>query len=73
MTRHILLAIALLAASVRVEAGLFTDIWYKSIEPGWGVDLVQTDDVIFASFFVYGSDGTPTWVVANLQLNGVDS
>ena len=73
MTRHILLAIALLAASVRVEAGLFTDIWYKSTEPGWGVNLVQTDDFIFATFFVYGSDGTPTWVVANLQWNGVDS
>jgi hypothetical protein len=72
MTRRLLLAILLFAASLRADAGFFTDIWWKKSEPGWGVNLVQTDNYIFATFYIYGEDGTPTWVVAGLQWNGVD-
>ena len=71
MIRRFLIALMLLAASVQAEAGFYTDIWYKTAEPGWGVNLVQTDNFIFATFFIYGPDGKPTWYVANLDYDSV--
>jgi len=73
MIRRLLLAFILLAASVSAKAGFYTDIWYKAVEPGWGVNLVQTDNFIFVTFFIFGPDGKPTWYVANLNYDGVDS
>ena len=51
----------------------FTDIWYTPAESGWGVNLVQSDDFIFATFFVYGTasqtpGNAPTWYTAQLRL-----
>jgi hypothetical protein len=73
MIRRFLLALALLAASVSAQAGYYTDLWYKPTEPGWGVNLVQADDFIFATFFIYGTDGKPTWYSAHLVWNGTDA
>jgi hypothetical protein len=73
MIRRILLALMLLATTLRAEAGFFTDIWYKAIESGWGVNLVQTDDFIFVTFFIYGPDGAPIWYHAELRWDGVSS
>jgi hypothetical protein len=71
MIRRFLIALMLLAASVQAEAGYYTDIWYKASESGWGVNLVQTDSYIFATFFIYGKDGKPTWYVASLDYDNV--
>ena len=46
-----------------------SDLWWNSNESGWGVQLVQNNDFVFATLFVYGSTGTPTWFSA--QLNNV--
>jgi hypothetical protein len=73
MIRRFLFALMLLVASVSAEAGFYTDIWYKPSESGWGVNLVQTDNFIFATFFIYGTDGKPTWYTAHLNWNGVDA
>jgi hypothetical protein len=72
MIRRFLLALMLLATAVRAEAGFYTDIWLKLSEPGWGANLVQTDNFIFATFFIYGPSGAPTWYTAELNWNGVD-
>ena len=33
----------------------YSDIWWAGpAESGWGVNLIQTQDIIFATFFVYG-------------------
>ena len=46
-----------------------SDLWWNPSESGWGMQLVQQDSLIFATLFIYGTDGRPTWVVA--QLNSV--
>lgn len=46
----------------------WTDIWFESVaNGGWGANLIQAQDVIFITFFIYGSNNTPTWVVATMQ------
>lgn len=47
-----------------------SDIWYIAAESGWGIQLVQRGTVIFATMFVYGPNGTPTWYVATMQSVG---
>jgi hypothetical protein len=65
------LALAFLIVPLYAAATDYTDIWYLPSESGWGVNLVQADNVIFATFFVYGTtkapNGTsdePTWYTA---------
>ncbi len=48
----------------------FTDLWWNPSESGWGVTMSQDyNGPIFATFFVYASDGKPTWVAALLALD----
>ena len=56
----------------------YTDIWWAGpAEDGWGVNLIQSQDFIFATFFVYGPAPakTPIWYAGNLerQTNGTFS
>ena len=44
-----------------------TDIWWPDNEPGWGIQLIQNADIIFATMFVYGPDGEPLFFVATLE------
>jgi hypothetical protein len=41
----------------------FQDLWYDAAESGWGMNLNQHGDTMFATLFVYGSDGKPQWYV----------
>ncbi|HEY2865054.1 MAG TPA: hypothetical protein VGK37_15640 [Casimicrobiaceae bacterium] len=47
-----------------------SDLYYIQAESGWGVQLVQRGSVIFATMFVYGPAGAPTWYVAAMQSVG---
>jgi len=47
-----------------------SDLWYIATESGWGMQLVQRGSVIFATLFVYGPNGTPTWYVATMNPTG---
>jgi hypothetical protein len=59
------LILAFLAMSLPAAAATdYTDIWYLPSESGWGVNLVQADNVIFATFFIYGPTNEPTWYTA---------
>lgn len=40
----------------------FTDLWGNTGEAGWGVNVVQQDNIVFASWFTYGSDGRGIWL-----------
>jgi len=44
-----------------------TDIWWPNSEVGWGIQLVQNADVVFATMFVYGVDSSPRFYVAFLE------
>src|SRR5271167_3097579 len=63
------LMLALLAMPLRAAATDYTDIWYLPAESGWGVNFVQADNVIFATFFVYSQGNVPTWYTAIIYAN----
>ena len=44
----------------------FEGNWWTALgaESGWGMYFVHQGDIIFASWFIYDEDGTPTWVSA---------
>src|SRR5262249_9097352 len=48
----------------------YTDLWGggqpNPTENGWGLNLIQQGDVIFATMFVYGQDNTARWFSATL-------
>jgi hypothetical protein len=46
------LSLALLAVPLPAAATDYTDIWYLFSESGWGVNLIQAEDVIFVTFFI---------------------
>ncbi len=42
----------------------YSDLYYNPAESGWGINIQQhPSDKIFATWFVYGLDGKPTWYV----------
>ncbi len=43
-----------------------SDLYYIAAESGWGIQLVQRGPDIFATLFVYGPTGEPTWYTATL-------
>ena len=65
--RALSLAAVLMFSLVRPAAAVhYTDIWWNPAESGWGVNFIQADNLIFATFFIYGADQKPTWVTAQL-------
>ena len=44
-----------------------TDIWWPNAEAGWGIQLIQNADIIFATMFVYGTENQPVFYVAVLE------
>ncbi len=47
----------------------WTDIWWNPAEDGWGVNFVQANNFIFATFFIYGPDKQPTWYTGQMTYN----
>lgn len=63
----LLALIAGLATALPARASLdYSDLWWNADESGWGVNLVQSDRFIFATFFIYDGAGQPAWVSAQL-------
>jgi lysyl endopeptidase len=45
-----------------VPAANYSDLWWNASESGWGLNVVQhTTNALFAVWFVYAPNGTPTW------------
>jgi hypothetical protein len=64
---------SLLVAATAARADDYTDIWWAGeAESGWGVNLVQARDTIFATLFVHGPAPATTeyWYVASLNRVG---
>jgi hypothetical protein len=66
MLKRFFLATLLFVAAGSAAAVDYTDIWWLPAETGWGVNVVQSDTFMFVTFFIYGTDGKPTWYTANL-------
>ena len=60
----------LLPASASTYSTDYTDLWWNPAESGWGLNLVQQHDTLFATLFVYGADTTPRWFVASALTPG---
>jgi hypothetical protein len=43
----------------------YTDLWFNPSESGWGVNVIQQYETLFATLFVYGTDNTARWYVAS--------
>jgi len=69
MLKRLLLCLFLLVAALPAWATDYTDIWYNPTEAGWGANIVQSDDFMFVTFFIYGPDNKPTWYTAELTLD----
>jgi hypothetical protein len=58
--------VALVASiGLSANAGSYSDLWWNPNENGWGINLIQQHDTIFATMFVYGPDGKTSWYVAS--------
>lgn len=43
----------------------YTDLWFNPNESGWGINLIQQYETLFATLFVYGADNSARWFVAS--------
>jgi hypothetical protein len=48
----------------------YTDTWWTPAEAGWGVNLTQNGNSVYATFYVYNIDGRPTWFAALMSRDG---
>lgn len=72
--RNAFLGVFLLASFCRPQGATaasttdLSDLWWVPTESGWGVQFVQQRDTVFATMFVYGPNGQPTWYTATLSV-----
>jgi hypothetical protein len=62
-----------LPASATTFGTDYTDLWWNPAENGWGVNLIQQYETIFATLFVYGADNSARWYVASDLRGGQNS
>jgi len=65
-----LAVLALAPAAARAQD--YTDIWWNSggTESGWGVNFVQNEDIIYATFYIYDINRQPIWYSAAMTRTG---
>ena len=49
-----------------------TDMWWNPNESGWGVTATHQNEIVFLTFFVYGTDNRPTWYVGQAAYTGLN-
>ena len=58
-----LLLSALICVIGNARAVSYQDLWWNPAESGWGVNIAQQGDTLFATWFIYGPDNKPYWIV----------
>jgi len=51
----------------------YQDLWWATpagSESGWGINLVEESNIIFATWFTYDVDGSPLWLAATATTSG---
>lgn len=43
--------------------GNFQGLWWNPQESGWGINFAHQGDIVFATWFTYGSDNKPQWFI----------
>ena len=59
--QRLLLALAALLFSAAAHAENYSDMWFNPSESGWGVTIADHDTQLFAVWYAYDTDGSPTW------------
>ncbi|MEP7157106.1 MAG: hypothetical protein ABI905_15105 [Betaproteobacteria bacterium] len=60
-------------ANVAYAAINYQDMWWNANESGWGVNVAQQNNTMFATWFIYAAGGQPLWVVmSNAQRSGAN-
>jgi len=57
-------------------AGNYQDMWWSDppgFEAGWGINLAHQGDVIFATWFTYGQNQQPWWLILVAQKTGANA
>jgi hypothetical protein len=49
----------------------YSDLWWNASEPGWGMNVAQQANTLFATFFIYGDGGQAVWYSATMTLQSV--
>ena len=56
-------AMAYRVVSEGAAATNYSDLWWNPAESGWGVSIADHETHLFAVWFTYRQDGSPTWFV----------
>ncbi len=59
------LAILALALAATSHAANYSDIWWNPAESGWGLTIADHETNLWAVWYTYRSDGSPTWMFAS--------
>src|SRR2546423_11925274 len=62
-------AITSLLCTVAAATDL-TDLWWNPGESGWGMNVAHQSNVLFLTFFLYGTDGKAGWFTATADYAG---
>ena len=56
------------ATTTGSRASNYQDLWWAApagVESGWGINLTHQQDIVFATWFTYGPDSKPMWLVGS--------
>lgn len=61
-----------LSLAAPARATDYTDIWWATggVESGWGVNFVQNENIIYATFYLSDTAKKPFWVSSAMYANG---
>ena len=62
--RFVLAILAFLAAATS-HAANYSDIWWNPAESGWGLTIADHETNLWAVWYTYKADGSPTWLFAS--------
>ena len=51
---------------------VYQGLWWNPAESGWGLNTTHQGSILFATLFVYASDGQPLWLVASALTDNGD-
>lgn len=51
------------AAGTSASSSNYSDIWWNPLESGWGLTIADHQTQLFAVWYTYRQDGSPTWFV----------
>jgi hypothetical protein len=58
------------AQTTTATAPSYAGFWNKPAEGGWGLNIQQQGEFVFAAWYTYAADGSPTWFTMSCRLAG---